>query len=139
MSLKSMARWLVLLGCLSQAAAMGAEQELRFRPGTSEALFEGAVLRGERDHHVFRAKAQQQLTVRISSAEDNAVFAIYRPGYRKVTNDGIQEIRGQALPGATEDKEVTSWRGVLPESGKYLILVAGTRGNAEYKLQVRID
>lgn len=139
MSLKSLGRSILLLGCLSLTTAMAAEQELRFRPGTSEAVVDGAVLRGERDQHVFRAKAQQQLTVRIRSAEDNAVFAIYRPGYRKVTSDGIQEIRGQALPGAAEDKEIKSWRGVLPESGKYLILVGGTRGNAEYQLQVQID
>ena len=31
-----------------------------------------------------------------------------------------------------------AWKGVLLVSGKYLIVVGGTRGNAEYKLKVAV-
>lgn len=51
---------------------------------------------------------------------------------------GITEIEGRALPKADVMDETVSWRGVLPVSGKYLIEIGGTRGNAKYTLEVAI-
>jgi hypothetical protein len=39
---------------------------------------------------------------------------------------------------AGETDDATVWQGTLPVSGKYLIVVGGTRGNAAYKLKITI-
>ena len=66
------------------------------------------------------------MTVRITSIEDNAVFQIYQAKDMK------------ALDGAAEGDDAMSWQGKLPASGKYTIVVGGTRGNTSYKLEVTI-
>lgn len=78
------------------------------------------------------------MTVRIRALENNAAFEIYRPGYTVRTTDGVTEIQGQTLPGAGALADATTWNGTLPTSGKYRIVVGGTRGNATYRLTVEI-
>ena len=79
------------------------------------------------------------MAVSITALEKNAAFTIYQPGYKAGKDaDGIMEIKGATLQGAGEGDDATTWRGVLPTSGKYLILVGGTRGNATYKLKISI-
>jgi len=60
------------------------------------------------------------MILNITSLEKNAVFDIEAPN-------------GELLK-----EEATSWRGVLPSSGDYSVIVGGTRGNASYKLEVTI-
>jgi hypothetical protein len=77
------------------------------------------------------------MTVTISSLEDNAVFQIYEPGTTvSRDSDRMVDVSGTALAG--EDKDIMHWSGKLPETGSYLIVVGGTRGNATYKLDVGI-
>ena len=65
------------------------------------------------------------MSVKITSVEKNAVFFIEKPG-------------GGYLDGAGEGDDQTVWKGILPDRGDYRITVAGTRGNATYKLSVTI-
>ena len=54
-----------------------------------------------------------------------------RPGYKAGKDaDGILEIKGATLQGAGEGEDAAAWKGDLPASGKYLILVGPTRGDA---------
>lgn len=102
-------------------------KSIKFLPGKNSALVKGAVIRGERDLYQLNIKANQKLTVHISSLEHNAVFQIY---YAKTK---------EYLKKASELDEATEWKGKTTLSGDYVIVVGGTRGNASYKLEVKIE
>jgi len=89
--------------------------------------------------YYLTARAGQTIVVSIAALENNAAFAIYKPGY-EVTSDpeGFIEIKGASLTKAGESDDATAWGGPLPVSGKYLIVVGGTRGNATHKLTTAI-
>lgn len=117
-------RTLRLAACIALlllAALPALATEIRFAPGTSGATIEGAVIRGERVQYTLKASRGQSMHVRIRSIEDNAVFQLYRPGGALISR-----------------QEARSWSGTLPASGRYLIEVGGTRGNATFTLSVEI-
>ena len=114
------------------------KNELKFAPGTSSATVSDAVVRGDRNLYSITAKAGQTMQVSVSSTEDNAVFQIYQPGAKFIKEDGDDDIKGTMLPKAGDEDDAKSWNGKLPQSGKYWIVVGGTRGNATYKLKVGI-
>lgn len=99
----------------------GSTRRIRFARGRTTTVIENAVVRGERDRYLLRARAGQTLIVRITSLEDNAVFDVGAPGGRR-----------------SLAQEATDWTGKLPHSGDYVIVVGGTRGNAGYTLEVTV-
>ncbi|MEM5787424.1 MAG: hypothetical protein AAGU11_08905 [Syntrophobacteraceae bacterium] len=116
--------------------AEGVVQEIRFPRGSNGTTISGSVIRGEADLYYLTAKAGQKMKITISSVEKNAVFQLYEPGNSVGKDeDGIMEVNGKTLPGA---EEAMRWEGALPATGKYLILVGGTRGNATYKIKIDI-
>ena len=124
------------LAGVAQAAVV---QEVLFAKGQNSTLIKQSVIRGESDQYFLIGKAGQKMEVSITALEQNAVFQIYQPGYKAGKDqDGILEIKGATLKGAGEGEDAIAWKGVLPSSGKYLILVGGTRGNATYKLKISI-
>ncbi len=125
-------------GCLMASSASAYDlPPIHFAKGASQATVSGAVIRGDRNVYHFDAKAGQTLSLRISSAENNAVLTVYAPGTAyKADEDGILDFTGEAIAGDTDD--ITHWSGRLPQSGTYLIVIGGTRGNASYKLAVAI-
>jgi hypothetical protein len=102
-------------------AQQGKTRRVQFPKGRTSVVLKGAAVRGTQDKYILRAGAGQTMILRITSTEDNAVFDVIPPG------------SGQAL--ATE---VTDWTGELPAAGDYTIVVGGTRGNATYRLEVKI-
>ena len=52
-------------------------ERIKFKPGSNSETRKNSVVRGQRDEYVFRARPGQQLTVHISSIEDNAGFEIH--------------------------------------------------------------
>lgn len=129
---------LVLAALAAGISEAGVKNELRFPAGGTSASAEGAVIRGDRDVYYVTAKAGQTMEVDISAAEDNAAFSIYLPGSTVAEKDGAIEVTGKTLPKAGDMDDATTWKGTLPASGKYLFMVGGTRGDAEYKLRVTI-
>jgi hypothetical protein len=128
-----------VLFCMASAVyAEGVKKEIRFPRGKSSTTIEESVLLSERDVYFLTANAKQTLEIKISSVEDNAVFEVYTPGSTVAEKDGLTEVNGETLPGAGDTEEIRSWKGVLPVSGKYVIVVGGTRGNATYKLHVAV-
>lgn len=95
-------------------------QRIQFARGATSAVVESGVVRGTRDIYLLGARRRQTLTLNITSVEKNAVFDILAP------NESILR------------QEATSWRGILPATGDYKIIVGGTRGNASYRLQVMV-
>ena len=105
--------------------ADGITKRIKFAKGKSSAVLSYSVIRGDEDIYLVGAKAGQKMSVKITSVEKNAVFFIEKPG-------------GGYLDGAGEGDDQTVWKGILPDRGDYRITVAGTRGNATYKLSVTI-
>ena len=111
-----------------------------FATGSTSGTAGGRVLRGERNLYSLKATAGQTMTVTITTPDDNAVFQIYEPGTTIGRDtDGTLEFHGNALRGATAGEDTTRWSGHLPKSGTYLIVVGGTRGNARYSMDVKIE
>ena len=139
MKMRLMLALLMVGALLTGVGEAGVNQEVQLCPGKNSTLIKQSVIRGESDQYFLTAKAGQKMAVSITALEKNAVFAIYQPGYKAGKDaDGILEIKGATLKGAGEGDDATAWKGVLPSSGKYLILVGGTRGNATYKLKISI-
>jgi len=98
---------------------------VQFERGTSGATLKGSVIRGERNRYLLGAAKGQLLRASITSLENNASFSILAPG-------------GATIPGTEEERDLTSWEGRLPASGKTTVVVGPTRGNATYVLHVEI-
>lgn len=118
----------LLTVCPLIVLAGGVQQKIQFKPGEYSTMIEGSVLRGDQDKYTLTAQAGQMMTVLIKSIEDNAVFQIY-------WDDEDYEA---TLTGADE---ATQWAGELPGEAveHFNIIVAGTRGNATYTLEVAIE
>lgn len=130
---------MILSALTAEVCDAGVTQEIRFPQGSNSTVIEQSVIRGERDLYYLTARAGQTLAVSLSALENNAVFAIYKPGYAVTSDkDGFTEIKGAALAGAGESDDATAWESSLPVSGKYLIVVGGTRGNATYRLKITV-
>lgn len=93
---------------------------VKFASGANSTTIKQSVIRGERDTYLLGAKQEQQMNLKITSLEKNAVFEVIAPG------------------GKTIKQEATTWSGKLPANGDYQIVVGGTRGNASYELTVEI-
>ena len=139
MKIRPMLALLMVGALLTGVGEAGVVKEVSFAKGINSTLIQASVIRGESDQYFLTAKAGQKMEVSLSAVEKNAAFAIYQPGYKAGKDaDGILEIKGATLQGAGEGEDATAWKGVLPSSGKYLILVGGTRGNATYKLKITL-
>lgn len=138
-----MKRWLALLLCgftaaaLADAAPGGTPRELRFAKGQSSVTVQGAVVRGERVYWRFGAKQGQQATLTVSAREGNAALQLWAPGAVLPAAAG-DDVQGEPLPGAGPTDDATQWTGPLPASGRYLVVVGPTRGNARYTLTLKI-
>jgi hypothetical protein len=94
---------------------------LKFKPGTQSTTLENAVVRGTRDIYLLKAKAGQRMRLQITSLEKNAVFDLLAPGGEVIRQEATQaDLR-------------------LPSAGEFQVVVGGTRGNAGYRLNVKID
>jgi len=124
----------------AQADAGPAERvrELRFAPGHTSVTVRDSVVRGEVHYWRFTARAGQQASLGVSALEKNAALQVWRPGAKRPTQPG-DDIEGSSLPGAGADDDAQAWDGALPDSGSYLVVVGATRGNASYKLTLKIS
>lgn len=95
-------------------------RELTVSPGGAVVIASGAVVRAERIVYLLQAGGSEVLLPAITSLENNAAFDVYAP-------DG--ELLAQ---------ERTAGPVLLPEPGRYQIVVGGTRGNATYDLAVAL-
>lgn len=125
-SIKMFFVMVALIAMASAATAEGIRKRVRFPRGSTSTVLKNSVIRGDIDTYLLGARKGQTMTVRITSLEDNAVFLIYKPGGK------------EALEGAGEGEDAMEWSGELPATGDYVIEVGGTRGNATYKLEVKI-
>jgi hypothetical protein len=93
---------------------------VQFAKGANSKTIKNTLIRGDRDAYLLGAKQGQQIDLKISSLENNAVFDLIAPN-------------GKAI-----ESEATTRSSKLLMSGYYRVIVGGTRGNASYKLNVKI-
>ncbi len=103
-----------------ETASTAKPVRVKFDQGANSTTIKNSVVRGDRNTYLLGAKLGQQMNLKITSLEKNAVFDVIAPG------------------GKTIKQEATTWSGKLPASGDYQIIVGGTRGNASYELTVEI-
>lgn len=96
------------------------EQTIKFKTGSHSAIVSGGVARGTLNTYVLEAKKGQNISVTITSIENNVVFQILDPTGKSIV------------------KEKENFSGKLPRSGKYKIVVGTTRGGASFKLSISI-
>lgn len=112
--------------------------EIRFARGTSTAIFESSVVRGEVKYYTLQARKGQRLRATITAPEKNAAFQIYSPGYAFTADQSTLTETSTPLQGAAETDDAVTWEGELPSTGKYLIVVGATRGNSTYKVNISV-
>ncbi len=100
---------------------------IQFRKGEQSSIVVGSLMRAEKRRYTLNARAQQKMTVKLTSPDNSAVVAIYLPSRR------------DALPLADAINNATTWTGSLPESGNYLFVVSSKTGMpTDYSLEVEI-
>ena len=129
---------LMAVGAAADVATPPGIRELHFKPGTRTLTVADAAVRGEQHIWRFEARAGQTAALGVSALEGNAAITVWRPGARLPTDPG-DEIEGRTLPGAGAGDDATRWHGRLPDSGVYLVVVGATRGNASYRLRLKIQ
>lgn len=126
-----------------RAAAEDTVRTFAFDRGkTSGAAHEGLV-RGDVDIWVINARAGQRAEIAVRSIENNVSFRIYEPPSRVKRSAGGMDIDGPQLMGVEPAPGLDAgagrrWRGSLPKSGRYYVVVSGDRGNATYDLSTNI-
>lgn len=96
-------------------SAAYAQKRVKFPAGKSSVILKGKTTGGPSESggmnpvsYVVRASKGQTMTLRLSSAKKNAVFAVYLPGM----TDFLVHTTSKS-----------SWSGKLPQTGDYEILV----------------
>jgi hypothetical protein len=96
------------------------DEVVRFETGATSAAVDGGLILGERSRYVLEATEGQTMTLVVTSVEDNAIFDLYGPGEELLVRESME---------ASVQ---------LPTTGRYTIIVGGTRGNATYQLVIEI-
>jgi len=80
------------------------------------------------------------MTVSMTPPGGNAVFQIYEPD-TAIGRDGDGQLTftGKTLRADGPGEDATRWTGRLPRKGTYVIAIGGTRGNANYSMDVKIE
>lgn len=107
--------------------ADGIYKRIKFEKGKSWFIFSGAVVAGDNDTYIFRAKKNQDLKVSITSVQENAVFTV------------VNVKTGKLLENTADSNKTTEFLGAITVSGEYKILVKPSNGNASYKLNVELS
>jgi hypothetical protein len=118
----------VMVLSLAAAAVAGDKPPVKFAPGSDSASLKGDIQGMDRDIYPITAKAGQTMQVKVTNKRKLVLFHIQKPGKEEAY-----------LPKAGEEDDATEWKGVLPASGTYKIIVGAMRGDdTSYVLDVRI-
>ncbi len=118
----------VMVLSLAAAAVAGDKPPVKFTPGSDSASLKGDIQGMDRDIYPITAKAGQTMQVTVTNKRKLVLFHIQKPGKEEAY-----------LPKAGEEDDATQWKGVLPVSGTYKIIVGAMRGDdTRYVLDIRI-
>jgi len=108
--------------------------------GAASADVEGEVARGDRDCYSFGGRKGLTLSVtQPGNSDPNIAIQLYRsPWHIEHDDDDGVEVTGTPLKGAEDGADATHWRGELPASGVYLMMVGAIRGGDAYRLHIDV-
>lgn len=120
-------------------ASCDAPIPVRFAPGSDVSEITGGIARGEVACFTVAARRGQHMSVSQPGRNDtNVVMQIYQPPWTIIHSpDGIN-VRGRALHGAAQGEDAKEWGGILPQNGRYLLVLGTVRGGADYRVRVEI-
>ena len=103
--------------------------------GASESTVEADAPATTIDCYQLAAKAGQEITVTVAGAKDDAVFAVFAPGWR-ATCDAADDcdINGDQMSA----DEAKTWSDTAPATGAYLIVIDNSRSDSSYQLNVEL-
>ncbi len=135
---------LIILCWLSFAgvgfAACDQPTPIRLPAGAASADVEGEVARGDRDCFSFGERKGLTLSItQPGNSDPNIAIQLYRPSWHieHDDDDGV-DVTGTPLKGAEDGADATQWRGELPASGVYLMMVGAIRGGDAYRLHIDV-
>jgi hypothetical protein len=133
----AIACWLSLSA--AAVAACDPPTPVRFPPNAVATDLHGGIVRGEVACFSMGVRKGQTLSVTQRDAPHaNIAFQLYRPPWHIGHDDDAVSVTGKPLKGAEEGTDTTEWRGDLPVSGTYLLVVGTIRGGDEYRLHVEV-
>lgn len=102
--------------------------ELKFKPNTYSAVWNGTVVRGDRDIIQFNAGAGQSMYIELSSTEHNACLEVF------------PLVSGENLGASVEEtSKGFCYITKLPVNGAYRMIISPARGNLNYDIKVTIE
>lgn len=126
---------LILAPGVAMAADCNRPAPIQVAPGASATIASGPPS-GSSDCYQITARGDQTLTLTLDSTTDDAVFALYAPGWTaKCDSAGDCDLTGDLL---SEDG-TSAWADTLQESGAYLIVIDNTASDSEYRLTAELQ
>jgi hypothetical protein len=106
-----------------------------FEPSSSSVTITGQPL-STVDCYQVTARGNQVLSVTVDNADDDAVFALYAPGWTaNCDGTGTCQLTGDLL---SED-DTKAWSDTVETAGAYLIVVDNSKGGSDYELTVELQ
>lgn len=95
-------------------------KRVRFARGRTTAVYKGSARVGQEVYYILGARRGQMMSVHLASADKHAGFQLY-------------PIKGQMLADGAND-----WKGELPETNDYMIVVSTSSRLANFTLEITI-
>jgi hypothetical protein len=126
---------LVLISGAARAADCNNPAPIVFEPGSSSVTI-AAQPSDSVDCYQVTARANAVLNVAVDNEADDAVFALYAPGWTAKCDDtGTCDLTGDLL---SED-DTKAWSDTVETAGTYLIVVDNSKSSTDYELTVGLQ
>lgn len=134
MRIWAVAAALVLVSGAARAADCNAPAPIVFTPGSPSVTIANPGT-DTIDCYQVTARTNQALTVAVDNEADDAVFALYAPGW-SATCDAAGECHlvGDLL----SEEDTKNWSDTVETAGSYLIVVDNSKSGADYELTVEL-
>jgi hypothetical protein len=111
-------------------------QRIRFKRCSAAAVIQGSFAEGGMDHYLLTAQKGQEMSLHVVAREEQSpvLFDVYW-----LRNPGVYLPALSAQAGCIANENVRDFKGILPESGDYVISVYAEGGNGPYFLDIIIQ
>jgi hypothetical protein len=136
MRICTLAAALLLAPAAAWAGNCNQPTTIQFPPNAASATIDSGPPTGTLDCYQIVGRTDQTLTLTLESASDDAVLALYAPGWSAKCNDaGDCELTGDLL----SEADISDWSDKLEVSGAYLIVIDSSKSDSDYELTVEMQ
>jgi hypothetical protein len=109
---------------------------IQFPPNAASVTIDSGPPTGTIECYQITARGNETLTLTLDSERDDAVFALYAPGWAaKCDAAGDCELSGDLL----SEADINDWSDQLDVGGTYLIVVDSSKTDSDYQLTVAMQ